>query len=279
MFAVAACSKTPQATTEKDNQVPEGNVEMVFRVENEWDGEATKTTEVTSVANVYWCSTTGGNAGGTTAESAEWNNGGSPYYSAVSAGYVHTGIYVNGNSPGTRNYYASNVNYNSSTLEISATNATDVLAARSFGTNTVSPSVNLQHVFARMGTLTMNAPAGYTIDGISWSIRGNGGTFGTSGTYNIRTGGWSACSGLMSNTAISSGSNLYVIPGNYIITCSYTLHKGGMSQNVTATAALTVQRGKVNNITATAIGGTIISTTFALSVASWGASHNVTEAS
>ena len=276
LAALGAYAKAPGSTWGEKEAV-EGQKEVAFRVQDEAD---TKVTPVSSLSNAYWCTTTGGNAGGGSTEYEEWNaGGGSPNYSDVSAGVIYTGKYVNSNNPGARNYYCSNVSFNASTRSFSASNDTDIIAGRTFGSASTSPSVNLLHIFARMGTLTMNPQAGYTIDNISWTIQGYSGSYGTSGTYNIQTSSWSGCSGLTSATPISSGSDLYLIPGTYHFSCSYTLHRGGMEQDVTATANITIQRGMVNNITATAVGGSIISTTFSVSVSDWGTSHNVSEES
>ena len=239
-------------------------------------GEATKTAEVTSLSSIYWGTTTGGNSYGTASESAEW----AVENAAVSAGVVNTGHYVDVTAPGTRNFYLSNKPFTvGASISISADNSEDVVVGRLYGCSTATPSVTVNHIFARMGVLTMNAPDGYTIDGINWTIRGKSGVYGTSGTYDCRQQSWSSGSGLAGTTFISSGSDLYVIPGAYEISCSYTLHKLGMSQNVTATADIAIQRGKVNNVTATAIGGTVITTSFALTVGDWGTNHNVTEES
>lgn len=276
LAALGACAKAPGSTW-GENEAVEGQKEVAFRVQDEAD---TKVTPVSSLSNAYWCTTTGGNAGGGSTEYEEWNaGGGSPNYSDVSAGVIYTGKFVNSNNPGVRNYYCSNVSFNASTRSLSATNDTDIVVGRTYGSSSASPSVNLLHIFARMGDLTMNPPSGYTIDNISWTIQGYSGSYGTSGTYNIQTSSWSGCSGLTSATPISSGSDLYLIPGTYLLNCSYSLHRYGMTQDIAASAIITLQRGAVNNVEATAVGGAIITTTFAVTVGAWGTTHNVSEES
>ena len=274
LAALGACTKVP-GTPWGENEVDEGQEEVAFRVQDEAD---TKATPVSSLSNAYWCTTTGGNAVGSASESDEWNaGGGSPVYSGVSAGVIYTGQYVDGDNPGTRNYYCSNVSFNASTRTLSATNDTDIVAGRTFGSSSTSPSVNLLHIFARMGTLTMNAPAGYSIDNISWTIQGYSGSYGTSGTYNLQTSSWSGCSGLTSATSISSGSDLYVIPGVYTIVSYYRLGHGGDYENKSASANITIARGCVNNITATAVGAWDVDVTFSVDIADWYSTTYVSE--
>ena len=274
LAALGACAKAPGSTW-GENEAVEGQEEVAFRVQDEAD---TKVTPVSSLSNAYWCTTIGGNAAGSASESDEWNaGGGSPVYSGVSAGVIYTGQYVDGDNPGTRNYYCSNVSFNASTRTLSATNDTDIVVGRTFGSASASPTVNLVHIFARLGTFTMNAPTGYTIDDIWWSIQGYSAPFGTAGTYNIQTSSWSDCTGLTSLLYISASSDLYVIPGLYTIICDYRLGHGGEYEYRTASAVVTIARGCVNNITATAVGTWDVDVTFSVDIADWYSTTYVSE--
>jgi hypothetical protein len=130
----------------------------------------------------------------------------------------------------------------------------------------------------------MDKQTGYdSIDGVSWQIRRSNSSGGTTGTYVPASGSWESCTGLSSDTAIASGNgvnvDLYVIPASYIISCTYTLHKGAFEETITATATVNMTVGQVNNISGEAVGGHAAGVTFNVTTAPWGTSHNVSEES
>lgn len=169
---------------------------------------------------------------------------------AVSGGKINTGWYQT--SPATAyNYYVANsaITFGAGGSTISAANSTDVLAGcTTAATASTAPGVTLDHVFARTGTLTASAPAGYTLTNISWSIASKtGSTGGTKGTYNIATKTWSNVTALASTT-LSSSSDLYLTPGVYTISLSYTLKIGDNVQTYNKSGDVTLEAGKVNNL-------------------------------
>lgn len=241
----------------QQSMVPED--EIILHVGDEFTVE-TKTSEITSVpSTLYWGATTG-----TSSESTKW----STTSATVSYNQISTGKYQT-YSPTNYNYYVSNLDFTAGGDMSVPNNGTDVLAGRTYQSSSTNPSVILNHIFARTGSLTMNTQAGYTISGVSWAIVGKSAINGTAGTYNMRSQSWTASSSTLSEQAISSSSNLYLIPGTYTFKCTYTLTKGDWSYTFTKSADVTIVGGKVNNITGTASGGSASEIVIGLSLTAW----------
>lgn len=227
----------------------------------------TKATAITAVpSSVYWGATTGSST-----ETAKW----SATSSSTSSSKVSTGKYQT-NPVTAYNWYVANQSFTvgASTTMTVANNNTDVLAGRTAQNSTSTPSVTLNHVFARTGSLTMNTQSGYTISNVSWKIVGKSSINGTAGTYNMTTGAWTAASSTLSETAITSSSDMYLIPGTYTIKCTYTLTKDDWNQTFTKSADVTIVQGKINNISGTATGGAASEIVLSLSVAAWGSQNH-----
>ena len=204
----------------------------------------TKTTNITSLpSTLYWGATTGSG----TAEAVKWSS----VSSSVSSSRINTGKYQTA-TPTAYNYYVSNVAMTvGANTTVTATNTTDVIVGRVAASTSTSPSVTLNHIFARTGTLTFTA-TGYTISNVSWKIVGKSTINGTKGVYNLRTGAWtSATTKLTSDTAITSSSNLYLIPGTYTVKITFTATKNGTTKTFTKSGDVVLAQGKVCNITAT----------------------------
>ena len=202
----------------------------------------TKATAITTIpSSLYWGATTGSGT-----ETAKWSSASA----TVSSSRISTGKYQTA-TPTTYNYYVSNVALSvGANTTVSASNTTDVICGR-VSSNSATPTVTLGHIFARTGTLSFSA-SGYTVSNVTWKIVGKSTINGTAGTYNLRTGAWTAASAKLStNTTISSSSNLYLIPGTYTVTISFTSTKGGVSKSYTKTGDVVLVQGKVNNITGT----------------------------
>ncbi len=256
--------------------VPEKSEEVILYL---WQDPSTKTSAVTQLSTVFWGTTTGGDAEGSSAEVVNWCAGANGALSATPAdGVVSTGRYIDAEAPGSRNYYVANVDFTlGSTTTLSALNTTDIVAGRVFDSSISTPSVTLRHIFARLGTLTLEPPAGYTISGISWSLQGKTQPFGTAGTYNLTNGSWSGCSGLGSATPVTSGSDLYLIPGTYTLLCRYTLSMNGQTQVKEAQADVTLQEGRIHHISGTAVAGSLTQLVLSVDIAPWGNSHTAQE--
>ena len=222
----------------------------------------TKGTKIVSVpSTLYWGRSTG-SAG------SESNLTGPNTATGVSTS-IATGLYQTA-TPTTYNWYVANQSFTiaagGTTIAI-ANNSTDVIAAR-VSSNASNVSIQLNHVFACLGTLTMNTQSGYSITVNSWHITSSGANTGTKGTYSMTTGAWSSTTA--ANEDVTSGSGNFYIPGTYTISCNYTLTKGAYTQTFTRSASVTLERGKTNNITGTATGGAASEIVLSVSVESWG---------
>lgn len=254
IVAMTACQK---------NQTPlhDNNGEVVIGCDSGFSVD-TKATAVTSVpGTLYWGASTG-SAG---SESAKWGCSGATVYS----GSIYTGKYQT-LSPTTYNYYVANQAFSvgSSTTMSVQDNSVDVVAGR-VSSNSASPSVTLGHIFARTGSLTCYTQSGYSISGVSWTIRGISSVNGTAGTYNLTSGTWTSASAGLGETGISSSSDFYLIPGVYQIKVTYTLSLGEYSQTFVKYGDVTLVQGKVNNISCTAIGGNAAEVVFTTSITAW----------
>ena len=206
----------------------------------------TKTTAVTSMpSSLYWGGTTGSGA----SQTSKWAS----VSASVSSSKINTGKYQTA-SPTTYNYYVSNVNMsigaNTTVSATGGTSGTDVICGYTEGTNSTTPSITLNHVFARTGSLTTTTSAG-SLSSISYTIIKKGDGTGSSGTYNLRTGAWSSVSGLTSATAITGSSDMYLIPGTYTIAVTATYTRGDYVVTTTKYGDVTLTGGKINNMTLT----------------------------
>lgn len=184
---------------------------------------ATKATAITSVSNVFWQALSG---------NAEVY---APASYAVDNGHVATGKYWPSTST-SFTYRVANVTFSSAGV-IAATNATDIVAGTVDASYKTSPSVTLNHIFARTGVLTLVPREHYNLSNVSWQINspsGSGST-GTAGNYTIGTGwastGCTAFSSGVINATAGTGSDAgkfivetdnYLIPGNYEVVLSFT---------------------------------------------------------
>lgn len=177
-------------------------------------------------------------------------------------------------------FYASNVAITPSASgpTVAASNATDVVCAvKSDPTYKVSNALVFDHIFARLGDVTITAASGYTVTGISITI-----TPKTGGTYNLYTGngqtdgtGWSSLStgsstGIANATPGTKSNDIYLVPGTYTLTATWTATRGESVQTFsgkTQTVALTA--GKINTISAT-LGGSASEIQLTVSINPWG---------
>lgn len=220
-------------------------------------------------------SCTVGSAG---SETAVWTN--APF--ALEGGYYSGGKYwpVNAQYNGYH-FYASNaaLSHNASGARVSASASTDVVAACLPDPVYKLPNeLVFEHIFARIGEVTVTAESGYTVSNVSITV-----TPLVSGTYDIRAGlnhtdatGWSGTSaGSAVKLADAVGVNandVYLVPGQYTLTAKW---KAALVSNPTVvldytatgkTTSLDFVKGKVNKFTAV-LGGEMV---FGVSLAAWG---------
>lgn len=268
-LVLAACNKDVNAPLERQESVGAPQ-EIVLGCRDGLDLEVdskASATEITSLpGSLYWGATTG-----TSTEAAKWSS----TSKTVSSSKIATGKYQTA-TPTAYNYYVSNVNMSiGANTTISAANTTDVICGRTAASTSTTPSVTLNHIFARTGTVTATAPSGFSASNVSWTIVSKGSLTGTAGTYNLRTGAWSSVTALASSTLTSSAttsstSDYYLIPGEYTITVSYTLTKGDNVQSYTKSGDVTLVAGKKNNISCTLISNTVSEIQISCTLTAWG---------
>lgn len=250
LLGMASCEKFSVACGEVSSET-----ELGSQIEIHLGGGATKATEITAVpSSLYWGATTGSGT-----EALQWNTNASTA-AAVSSNKINTGK-SQPSTPTTYNYYVSNVPLSvGANTTVSASNTTDVVVGRG-SSNTTTPSVTLGHIFARVYNLTFEVPSGFTGSEIVWSIVGKSTINGTAGTYNLRTGAWTAASTTlssyyqMSSATVSQQTasqtvDLYLIPGTYTVKIVFKLTKSGTTKTFTQSGDITIVQGKKNNVTA-----------------------------
>ena len=234
----------------------------------------TKATAVTSLSSFYASATTG-SAG---SESSVWN---SVTFTKDGATTDYKGDKWWPNSNPSYHFYASNaaITFAAAGSTVAATNATDVICAYM-----ASPSykakntLTFEHVFARLGDVEVSAADGYTISGVSITV-----TPKTGGTFNMRTGagktdgtGWSSLTtgtvtAIANATPGTKSNDIYLVPGTYTLTASWTATRGGYTEDIAGmTADVVLTGGKVNKITTT-LGGNAEEVVFGVSINPWGA--------
>lgn len=263
MGLAASCTKSAEADAQSTDEIVLGVGDGTMAL----DVQTKATTEITSLPSSLYISMTTGTLGSSEKSklaSASKN---------VSSNRIATGLYQTA-TPTTYNYYVSNkaISYAESGSSIVATNDTDVIAGK-VSSNSTAPAVTLEHVFARTGNLTLNTQTGYTLSGVSWSIASTTNT-GTKGTYNIATGSWTATDALAA-TSLTSGSDMYLVPGNYTIKVTYTLTMDDWRSTFTKSATVNLVAGKINNIRGTASGGSASAITLSVTLTPWG-SNDIT---
>ena len=238
----------------------EGEIVLSIEGNDGFDVE-TKATPVTTIpSTLYWGATTG-----TSTESAKWATASA----STSSSKIYTGKYQTA-SPTAYNYYLASQSFTVGGDMTVANNGTDIVAGRLAQSTSTSPSVTLNHIFARTGSLTLNVPSGYTASSVSWEIMGYSTVNGTAGTYNMKSQGWTAASAMLSSyTAITSSSDMYLIPGTYTVKVSFVLTKGDFSKSYTQTSNVTLVAGKVNNIVGSTSVDEAVQISFTTSVTAW----------
>lgn len=143
----------------------------------------------------------------------------------------------------------------------------------------VSNALSFEHIFARVTSVTVASVTGYTISDVTISLVPK-----TTGTYTIAAGaghsdgtGWSSASGSTpvnvyrnaGNPGIGNQSNnVYLIPGSYNLTATWTATRGDYVQNYSKTVSVDIVGGKRNTIS-TSLGGNATELVFTIEVADW----------
>lgn len=208
---------------------------------------------------------------GTTGTDSQQVNKWDSQSKTVSSGKINTGYYQTATAT-AYNYYLSNLSmtFGASGCTVSADGSKiDAIAGITKGSTSINPSVVMDHIFARTGTISCTSANGYTISGLSYRLTSKGANTGTKGTYNIYTKAWSGVTAL-SATTFNSSSDLYLIPGVYTLTVSGTESKGDFSKSFSASTEVTLVAGKVNNISASRTSSGASGITVSVTLNEWG---------
>lgn len=265
-LAIISASCTKEASTGTQTSVNRDEIE--FRIDS-GSLEAyveTKATAVTALSsfNVHCFTGTPGSA-----ETPVFNVGfsGSASYTGTTKQFWPS------TDPGYH-FYASNATITpaSGGATISASNSTDIVVAKCLSpTYKQSNALTFNHIFARVGEVTVTAPSdGSTVSNLSITF-----TPKTGGTFLINSGTWSSTSNgtavvLANATGVNASKDTYCVPGSYTLSASYTLTMGAYTKSFTKSANVTFPEGKVSAISTTLPNSDVSEIAFTVTVENWG---------
>lgn len=258
LVGLLSCNKCDSAVDPlSQNADPDAPQLIAFTAEGDLETAVeTKVSAVTSLSSFY-VGATKGSAG---SETSVWNS------ATFSGSSSFTGGKYWPSSDQSYHFYASNaaLTFAAAGTTVAPDGSTDVVVAYlASPTYKSSNALTFGHVYARVGTVSISAAAG-SLSNVSATLK----NVATGGTYNLRTGAWTA--GTKSDKTLTVGSNdLYVVPGTYTLSVTYTITNGDYSATFTKSGSVTLQQGKVNSISATA-PNTSTGITFTVSVTAWG---------
>lgn len=263
-LALAAVSCDKGLEKNKAVFTAEQKAQVAFRV----NSPATRASEVTTATLTQFnvIATTG-----TTTQTLVWDDG---VFTGTSGNDYTGGKYWPSENV-TWNFFASNA-----PMTFAATGATiavadcdlDIIADYLEGaTYKQSNALGFDHILCQLGTVTMKAPDTFTVTNLKVSLLPI-----TSGTYAVKSiagteesakrAGWtrgeaatepvyvigSAAAGVdipaATNTYTSADNDLWLVPGQYQLTATYTITKGDYTANFTALANVTLHQGNNNNL-------------------------------
>lgn len=278
LFFIAASVFSIIAVSCKSDPVPDlqqpESKEIVFTACDVMSATVnTKASVITSLQSdgFYASATTG-----TSSETQLWNNAGFTYVSNQYKGDKYWPASNNG-----IHFYASNyqMTFNAGGCSVNNVNANQkdivcaYLASPAWGE---SNELTFEHIFSRIGNVSVTAPTGYTVSNLNISF-----TPFVSGSYNLKTKEWSGkttnssspVQTIATSPSNSNSNNLWFIPGTYTLTATYTLEKGTGEgryiENFTKTASVSLQAGKLNTIQTTLPAGSATDILFTVTVTPW----------
>lgn len=242
-FALAALAVFAACNKEVPTSSVQGPAEVVFKIENSLDfAVQTRAAAVTSLTTFNVVAEDSDSQSevwsvATTQSGSNYNTG--KYWPSVDGKYA---------------FYAANTTlaYAAGGATVSpADNELDVVVAYSPYSsanykNTVA--LTFEHIYARIGDVTINAPEGYSIAVSSIST-----AISKGGTYNLQSAGWTSKSVEAAQALVEGANDVYAVPATYDVTVVYTLTKGDFVQEFTKTGSVTLVQGKVNSISATPV--------------------------
>lgn len=201
------------------------------------DGVQTKAGQVTSISSFYLSVFSSG--------SMTRNN---QVFTKGADNYFRGGLVWPASDP-HYHFYASNVSLGTdgktvTTATASSAGVDDIVCASKDAVYKTTNNLVFDHVMARIGAFSITAPPGLIVSNASASIA----AVPTVGTYDLSAGTWSASSANRT-VSLSATNDIYVVPGSYTISVSYTLSgPTGESQNLTKSGTVAIVKGNVNNI-------------------------------
>ena len=207
-----------------------------------------------NLSTLYVTATTGSNSETSVFTSASFSKSGSVWKG---------GKYWPSTNP-NYHFYLSNValTHTSSGATVSPSNANTDIVVDYIATPTFKAqnTVELEHIFAQVGTVRVKVKAGYKAENIKISLQPK-----TSGTYNLKNHSWNpgnagnatyilgtSSAGVNITTeggvVESDDNDLWLVPGQYQLTATYTITKDAFSKTYNKTATVTLVQGKNNNI-------------------------------
>ena len=259
---MTSCQKEDYTSAVNDSQevilsIKDGSIEAEV---------STKITAVSSIPSTLNFSMTTGSNSSQVQKCA-------PVNKTVSSNQISTGYYQT-YTPTTYVYYLSNVamSFSASGNTVFADGTTtDVIAGKATSSST-APSVTMNHIFARTGSLSCISSNSYSISDVTYKLKSKDNTTGRKGTYNIYSGSWSGTTKL-DETVIDSSSDLYLVPGVYTLTVSGTETFGDYSDTFSGTVDITLVAGKINNISVSRASDGASQIVVTTSLASWGTNN------
>ena len=196
----------------------------------------TKVTQVSSLGSFYAACTTGSPG----SESSVWNN---VTFTGSGSPLVYKGDRWWPTSDPSYHFYASNAPlvFSSAGTTVSASTSTDVVCAHMpLPTYKVKNTLVFEHIFARLGDVSITAESPYAITSASVKL-----TPKVSGTYNLRTGpangSWSSvtegsettvasAASLSAGSSVTASNDILLIPGTYTVTATWTAASGSYTE-------------------------------------------------
>lgn len=231
---------------------------------------STKAVPVVSLSDFY-VSATQGSAG---SETSAWND---VAFTLDHGFFVGNRFWPEDMDP-VYHFYGSNahISFEATGSTIDADNSRDIVCAYLPSSTYMSTNaLSFEHVFARIGNVTVSAAEGYALSSVSMSIVPK-----TGGTYNLRTGfgrtdgtGWSdmvnGSSTVICNDVPGTKSNdIYLVPGDYTVHCEWTASEDDYTKSFSKDVVMSFVGGKVNGITVS-LGGQVSQLVFGVELNEW----------
>lgn len=190
-----------------------------------------------------------------------------------------------GANPGYYKFYATNASANmthaATGTTVVAANTQDVVCAY-LGTTTprgtaAQNKLVFEHVFARLNKVTVSPASGYALSDVTITMTPN-----TKGTYNLLTGAWTgtssersypvaAASSIAAGSSSTTDNTVYLVPGSYTLTATWTAMIGGWSNTYSgkvSTSSVPFVKGHITSVNVT-LGGNASEIVLGYSITPW----------